>query len=165
MKCVSTVYIVNHKKDFLMMYNKKQGAWLPPGGFIEGDEMIHECAIRETKEEAGESIAKSLRFMGHVAFPINQLDERSKVSPTPLFVVEQKLSDAKVVENFIYLAEAYNETIEVHDYNARWYNYQELKNIQTYDNVHMQIEYIYKHLEEFLSFPEEEKTSTLQYHK
>lgn len=49
---VATVYVVNggatllHEHDGLDM-------WLPPGGHVDGDELPHEAALRETHEETG----------------------------------------------------------------------------------------------------------------
>lgn len=164
MECVSTVYVINKNNQFLMMYNKKQKAWLPPGGFVIDNECIHECAIRETKEEIGLSVGGSLKFMGHVAFESKELDYRTQISPTPIFVAKQTLTNGKVVENFIYLAITDSEIIEVQEYNATWYDYSDMKNIETFDNVRMQIDYIYKNIKDFSFFPEEQ-VSQPQCHK
>lgn len=48
----ATVYIVNNGKVLLHMH-KKYNTWFPVGGHLEPDELPHEAAIREAKEEAG----------------------------------------------------------------------------------------------------------------
>lgn len=48
----ATVYIVNDDK-VLLHKHKKYNTWFPVGGHLEPDELPHEAAIREAKEEAG----------------------------------------------------------------------------------------------------------------
>lgn len=45
--------IIVHKGKVLLHLHKKLGIWLPVGGHIERDELPHEAAIREVKEETG----------------------------------------------------------------------------------------------------------------
>jgi ADP-ribose pyrophosphatase YjhB (NUDIX family) len=37
----------------LLIHHKRIGAWLPPGGHVENDELPHEAVIREILEETG----------------------------------------------------------------------------------------------------------------
>lgn len=48
----ATVYIVNNGKALLHKH-KKYNTWFPVGGHLEPDELPHEAAIREAKEETG----------------------------------------------------------------------------------------------------------------
>lgn len=48
----ATVYIVNNGK-VLLHKHKKYNTWFPVGGHLEPDELPHEAAIREAKEETG----------------------------------------------------------------------------------------------------------------
>lgn len=48
----ATVYIVNDGK-VLLHKHKKYNTWFPVGGHLESDELPHEAAIREAKEETG----------------------------------------------------------------------------------------------------------------
>ena len=48
----STVYIVHNNKVLLQLH-KKAKVMTPPGGHIDRDELPHEAAIREAKEEVG----------------------------------------------------------------------------------------------------------------
>lgn len=49
-----SAWIVNHdRKKVLLVYHKRLGRWLQPGGHMEGDEDILSTATREAKEETG----------------------------------------------------------------------------------------------------------------
>ena len=51
---VGTVYVFNpNTKEFLMIFHRKLGKWLPPGGHVEDRESTAQAAIREVKEELG----------------------------------------------------------------------------------------------------------------
>ena len=45
--------IVVHDNKALLHMHKKLGFWLPVGGHIDRDELPHEAALREAKEESG----------------------------------------------------------------------------------------------------------------
>lgn len=49
---VATVYVVNDGATLLHEHGKL-GLWLPPGGHIDRDELPHEAARREVREETG----------------------------------------------------------------------------------------------------------------
>ena len=48
----ATTFIVDQQKT-LLLWHKKIGAWLPPGGHIEDNELPEEAALREVREETG----------------------------------------------------------------------------------------------------------------
>ena len=48
----ATVYVVNDGA-VLLHEHERLGLWLPPGGHVDRDELPHEAAIRETREETG----------------------------------------------------------------------------------------------------------------
>ena len=48
----ATVYVVNGGRVLLHMH-KKYKTWFAVGGHFEPDELPHECALREVKEETG----------------------------------------------------------------------------------------------------------------
>ncbi|MBI3588238.1 NUDIX domain-containing protein [Candidatus Micrarchaeota archaeon] len=53
---VTVVYIVGTSRGelrVLLLRHKKIPSWLPPGGHLEENELPHECAIREVREETG----------------------------------------------------------------------------------------------------------------
>ena len=49
---VATVYVV-HGGETALHHHEKLDMWLPPGGHIDRDELPHEAAKREVKEEIG----------------------------------------------------------------------------------------------------------------
>lgn len=49
---VATVYVANDGAT-LLHEHRKLGLWLPPGGHVERDELPHEAALREVREETG----------------------------------------------------------------------------------------------------------------
>ena len=49
---VATVYVVNEGATALHEHGKLE-MWLPPGGHLDRDELPHEAAVREAREELG----------------------------------------------------------------------------------------------------------------
>lgn len=45
--------VVLEQSHILLVHHRRIGAWLPPGGHIEENELPHQTAMRETKEETG----------------------------------------------------------------------------------------------------------------
>ena len=65
--CASCFVVNFSTKELLMIYNKKLGKWLQPGGHIEGEETPLQTAIREVKEETGiEFIPIGNKFQNNV---------------------------------------------------------------------------------------------------
>ncbi len=152
MKQVSSIYIIN-KDKLLMQYNPKQKAWLLPGGFLEENEFVHNAGIRETCEEIGETIAGSLVFLGFKTLDNPNLDYRTKLLPTPIFIAEQTLTDGRIVENFIYLAKTDITKIDNDEFKAKWIPYAEIDTLDTFDNVKIQVKYIFSNLDKFDELP------------
>lgn len=48
----ATAYIIENEK-VLLLFHRKLGKWLPPGGHVEANETPVECALREVLEETG----------------------------------------------------------------------------------------------------------------
>lgn len=78
----ATVYIINRGKVLLHLH-KKYNTWFPVGGHLEEDELPHEAALREAKEESGFD----------VTLYQNNTDDFSiglvKRVPTPVFVYNE----------------------------------------------------------------------------
>ncbi len=64
---VATVYVVNDGAT-LLHDHADLGLWLPPGGHIDRDELPHEAARREVREETGLDVSLH-REHGDVASP------------------------------------------------------------------------------------------------
>lgn len=49
----ATVFVVNDENQVLLVWHRKFGKWMPPGGHIDPNELPEDAAIRECKEETG----------------------------------------------------------------------------------------------------------------
>ncbi|OGJ65810.1 hypothetical protein A3F36_02290 [Candidatus Peribacteria bacterium RIFCSPHIGHO2_12_FULL_55_11] len=49
----ATAFIVDSKKRTLLLWHKRLGRWMPPGGHVDEHELPEEAARRECKEETG----------------------------------------------------------------------------------------------------------------
>lgn len=49
----ATAFIVDSRKRTLLLWHKRLGRWMPPGGHVDADELPEEAARRECKEETG----------------------------------------------------------------------------------------------------------------
>lgn len=49
----ATAFIIDSQKRTLLLWHKRLGRWMPPGGHVEEDETPEETARRECKEETG----------------------------------------------------------------------------------------------------------------
>ena len=67
-KICASCYVVDFKsRKLLVVYNRKYGKWLQPGGHSEGEETPLETVIREVKEETGiDIIPIGVKFNNHV---------------------------------------------------------------------------------------------------
>ncbi|HLT57873.1 MAG: NUDIX hydrolase [Limnochordales bacterium] len=58
---------VVHQGRVLLLYHKRLGMWLPPGGHIEPNELPDEAAVREVYEETGVRV----ELVGERALPVD----------------------------------------------------------------------------------------------
>ncbi len=93
----ATVYIINGDKVLLHMH-KKYKTWFPVGGHIEKDELPHEAALREAKEESGLNVTIYEKFPD--LFSIGLV----KRVPRPVCVYNEGDSCVEEFLDFIYAA-------------------------------------------------------------
>ena len=120
----ATVYIINEGRVLLHMH-KKYNTWFPVGGHLEADELPHEAAIREAKEESGLDI--TLFTPGTDTFSIGLVTR----VPTPLCVYHEgdKKNGGEDFLDFIYAATAENTFVSVSQEESgifRWFTKKEL---------------------------------------
>jgi 8-oxo-dGTP pyrophosphatase MutT (NUDIX family) len=126
---VATVYVVNdgavplHRHDKLDM-------WLPPGGHIERDELPHEAATREVREELGLDVT--------LHAPVGNLESdtaRSIPQPQQFLLEDINVADGEVGHqhvDFIYYGKADSRAIDPEPGEAatsewEWYTSAELR--------------------------------------
>lgn len=134
------VYILNSKDEFLLLYHKKLNTYLPPGGHVEENELIHQARQREAIEEAGVEI-EFLNVFKDLG------DDRAEQLPTPIFVQLEDIGD-HYHEDFIYLARAKSNEIKNNEGHSDigWFSKDEALKLKLFENVMKQIQFIYNKL-------------------
>ncbi|MFZ9857102.1 MAG: NUDIX hydrolase [Roseiflexaceae bacterium] len=63
----ATTFVVDNHKTLLLLH-RKLNMWLPPGGHIDPNELPHDAACREVREETGFEVAlhSTSHPLGHV---------------------------------------------------------------------------------------------------
>ncbi len=126
----ATGFILNKARNkVLLIFHKKLGMWLPPGGHLDANELPHNAAIREIFEETGVRVT-----LVDTSIPLQIVstnNDRERQMPTPYCILHEHIpATAKDVEHmhfdFIYLTVAENEDIvmaerEIND--ARWFDH------------------------------------------
>ena len=120
--CASCFVVDFSTKELLMIYNKKLGKWLQPGGHIEGEEAPLQTAIREVKEETGiEIIPIGNKFQDNIE---------------PFAVENYNTRIGKMIDiQFIGVPQSKN-IINKEDNNAQWISVEKIK---TADNIDAEI--------------------------
>jgi 8-oxo-dGTP pyrophosphatase MutT (NUDIX family) len=126
---VATVYVVNDGATALHRHDKLD-MWLPPGGHIERDELPHEAAQREVREELGLDVG--------LHAPVGDLESdtaRSIPQPQQFLLEDINVADGEVGHqhiDFIYYGHAESRDIDPAPGEAdaeewEWYTPEELR--------------------------------------
>lgn len=109
---VATGFVRNPAGDrLLMIYHKKFGQWMAPGGHVEGNELPHQTALREVFEETGVHAAVLS------AQPLLGLASNTEAEmPVPLTLLHEHIpastkEEAHMHLDFIYLMQAESELL------------------------------------------------------
>jgi 8-oxo-dGTP pyrophosphatase MutT (NUDIX family) len=126
--CVTT-YVMRHDGSFLMLFHKKLGKWLPPGGKVDRHETPDEAAMRECFEETGVEIklvGNRTPVTGGLMAPFGS--QLNVINP-----------GARDHVDLIYLATPLKEgeiTVSEREASAiGWFSLEEVKKLHTFDSV------------------------------
>jgi ADP-ribose pyrophosphatase YjhB (NUDIX family) len=124
----ATTFIVRDNQT-LLLHHRKLGIWVPPGGHIDPNELPHDAAIREVREETGFEVELLTKgsTLGHV-----------EVLPQPYCILLEDITPGHQHIDLIYfaqvcggdLAHAEREAIE-----ARWYTWESLAEAEIPEDI------------------------------
>jgi 8-oxo-dGTP pyrophosphatase MutT (NUDIX family) len=123
----ATVYIVHGGKVLLHMH-KKYATWFPVGGHLEPDELPHDAAIREAREESGLEITLTDTSLVHPALG------RVEQIPSPFLICHEGIGHAEEFLDFIYAAVTKDSEPRSGDgesHTFRWFSAEELNHPET----------------------------------
>jgi len=119
----ATVYIVNDNR-ILLHKHKKYNTWFPVGGHLRSNELPHEAAIREVKEETGLDI--TLLETEHVSnFDIGRVER----IPEPFCLYHEDDINEQFLD-FIYIGISSQNQVEpniAESQELRWFSKEELQ--------------------------------------
>lgn len=108
----ATVYVVNEGATALHEHDKL-GLWLPPGGHVDRDELPHEAALREAREETGLDVELLWDHDGVTSSTVTSLPE-----PAHLLLEDINVSEAGVGHqhiDFVYYGRADSRELDPAD--------------------------------------------------
>ena len=137
---VATSYVYDRKTDrFLLIWHKKLGKWLPPGGHLNSEEEPHKGAQRELVEEIG----VEGRILNLLETPQVETPATAQL-PTPFCILYEKIpaeveGEEHMHIDFVYVVEIpLFEPLSLRAEEvslARWVPSGEIDHIDTYENV------------------------------
>ena len=127
-------YLV-HKGKVLLVHNKSNNKWVPPGGHLENDETPDQAVIREMKEETSLDVEVIPAYKSAFAG-----DDNSTPIPMPfnVDVVREDFDSPRIGFYFYVKALGDPEKILIQDTEAfsfGWFTESEIENLKTYDQV------------------------------
>ena len=116
----ATTFVVDDGRT-LLIYHKKIGAWFPPGGHIDLDELPDEAAIREVREETGLDV--------RLVSGRSKLGDVEVLSQPECILLEQITPTHQHID-LIYFARITGGALEINDSEAdgyRWCSREDLE--------------------------------------
>ncbi|WP_336359122.1 NUDIX hydrolase [Haladaptatus sp. ZSTT2] len=123
----STVYIVNDGATALHDH-KHLDMWLPPGGHIDRDELPHEAAIREVKEETGLDVTLFAKRTGASSPTVEPLPEPAHLQLADVNVYDEHVGHQHI--DFVYFGRVEHRDITPEDGEIEtwhWFTKDELR--------------------------------------
>jgi 8-oxo-dGTP pyrophosphatase MutT (NUDIX family) len=109
----ASIFVIDKEDKILLMYNKKLNMWLQPGGHIENDELPHETAIRECKEETGIDVEIVNRY--------------KSVNPNPVFIEHYINKVGDMVDIQYYGVPLNNKLLNNESNETGWFSLEEIE--------------------------------------
>ncbi len=125
----ATVYVINDKRELLVLHHKKFNKWCPPGGKVDNNETPDEAAVRECYEETGiqvKLVGSKSPFASSLLTPIGS--QCNVVKEGVRHHVDLIYMATPLPQQTIKLSE--REAFEV-----KWVSLNELKTMDTFEDV------------------------------
>jgi len=137
---VATGYVYDGQSDqFLLIYHKKLGKWLAPGGHLNDGEEPHEGVLRELLEETGQRG----RFVDLLEMPKVGTSSVPQL-PAPFCILYETIpasafDDEHMHVDFVYVLEIESpRTLKLHLQEveqAKWIAAEEVASLDTFENT------------------------------
>lgn len=150
----ATAFVQDSQKRVLLLWHKRLGRWMPPGGHIDPDETPEETSRRECKEETGLDV----EIIGDTQPDLfNGKDEEGNMLKRPFAMLlenipasEARGEPAHQHMDFLFLARPLDETqalviAEQEADHLRWFTIEEvdaLGNEEIFANVRAYVRYL-----------------------
>lgn len=105
----ATVYVV-HDAATALHHHDRLGMWLPPGGHLHRDELPHEAAIREAREETGLEVTLTQSASGPRSESARPLPQPETILLEDINVHEDGIGHQHI--DFIYYGESQSREIK-----------------------------------------------------
>lgn len=107
----ATAYVV-HNGATVLHRHPTLDLWLPPGGHLQRDELPHEAAIREAREETGLEVSIVQERLGAASQTARPIPQPAAIMLEDIDVHEEHIAHQHI--DFIYYASAPDRRIDPH---------------------------------------------------
>ena len=109
----ATAFVIDSKKRVLLLWHKRLGRWMPPGGHVDEDESPEDAAKRECKEETNLDVD----IIGETSTDLfAQNPHEGRMLKKPIAMLLENIPESKERNepahqhmDFLYLAQPLNE--------------------------------------------------------